>query len=434
MEKDLIKIGDKNYIIEIYFVNELHTSKIPLDLFVELKINESIYDPFYYGSLLIKNENNNFDRIKLPDDVGKIAYDFSSSGDNLIIIRIKDSNNDEKIYFFNIIEETSDTYDGNKVKKFLLVDMFEHHLENNKEVFSSSFLIDSNASQLSNQQRQVSNSNFIKGILASNFGTNIIKTDSWDDTVSKIFKTTNINESHLDALSEGVETAVTKSGMMCFLLKRDNKFIFKGIDSIFRNYIYDKNNISAKVTLITDEYDPNGAAQFLSIPISDYHLYNENSSDTLSNIVNVKSIHYDYSSKTFSFYNEESTISNTISKFTESALNNKLSITRPLGNKQKNNLIYKVLFSTSEDNYFSRFIGMNNILSALLESSTGLNMSAPGILNMETGSFINVDYYASLKNNLTSKLNGGWFVVAFEHTITLNSFTTEIASTKTFSI
>ena len=61
-------------------------------------------------------------------------------------------------------------------------------------------------------------------------------------------------------------------------------------------------------------------------------------------------------------------------------------------------------------------------------------MVSPGLFNLNTGNFIVVNNDISMFNKNLRKLDGGWFVTGFKHSLASDKFITEISSTKIYDI
>ena len=150
----------------------------------------------------------------------------------------------------------------------------------------------------------------------------------------------------------------------------------------------------------------------------------------MEKIINHKVVNYNFSKKTFNIFNEDNSVQATIDNIKDNFLNTKTTIDRVESPSIKNNTVFNSLYSTTSDENTVRYEGRNTILKNLMNLSTMLSFSTQSVYNIEVGNFININYETQYNNKLTNKLNGGWFVTAFKHTLTQNSFNSDIVCTK----
>ena len=98
---------------------------------------------------------------------------------------------------------------------------------------------------------------------------------------------------------------------------------------------------------------------------TDYNLYNENSIDTIENIINHKVINYDFKNKEFNIFSEDNSVESLTKNIRENFLNKKTDIVREESPSVKNNKIFRSMYSTTSDLNTARFEGRNNLLKNL---------------------------------------------------------------------
>jgi len=429
--RDYIIIDGERVGFDLTLYNKSKSISIPLDNFISFIVEEEISTPFQKGVIKLKNDNNRFDLLSVPNTNDKGDFTLAETGENLLILNL-DFQSTVKTYILFIIEESTETQNNIKVKNFFVEDSSLYTLRNNKTVFSTSSLLKGDTTQLSDKDRQINVSDAIKELIKDSLTVNLVNEDKWYISNSKTNHTTNFNDSRLDGLSYLLDKSVDQNDNTLLLLKRDNQFGLYSLQEMYNNYMNLNNvdNFGGNFTIIGEEYIRENINTVVSYKVNDYNLYNENSIDTIENIINHKVINYDFKNKEFNIFSKDNTVESLTKNIRENFLNKKTDIVREESPSVKNNKIFRSMYSTTSDLNTARFEGRNNLLKNLMNLSTMLSMKTDGVYNINVGNFININYETNYQNKTSKKLNGGWFVTALKHTLTQNSFGSEIVCTK----
>lgn len=417
--------------IDITLLNKSSKMPIPVDNFVGLEIEENINSPFYKGVLKIKNDNNRFDLIGSDTPNFKIEYNFLETGENFIVINLKRENK-IKSYLLFVTEESNGIENNIKVKTFFVENAYFYLLKNNKIPFSTTELIKGDVTQLSDEQRQVNISNAIEKLLKNSIDEFIIDKDHWYLSKTKTNFSSSYNESALDSLNFLLDKALDNDDNFLFCLQRDNVFSLWSIKDMYDSYLTRnyENNFGGNFLLVSEEMPEESRKNVLTMRVTDYNIYNENPKHTLDNLVNHKVINYDFKGKKFNLLSKDNSFHNLKTYINKELLNDNTIINREENPKITNNTIYKPLYTTTSNIETARHEGRNIIFKNLINLSTMLSFRSQGVFEVNTGNFINVTYQTENENQRSNKLNGGWFVVGYKHTYTINSFSSEIVCTK----
>lgn len=434
----VLNIGGEEIYLNILFFNNEYTNIIPLESFISLDIEENINSPFYKGVLTIRNEHNIFDTAKeyVQPDTNILKYDFLENGENYIYIKII-SNDSTKEYAFNIIKEYESIEKNTKAKNFVLVDIQLWYMMNSKTSFSTISLLEKDPSQLSNKDRMVDTGTAIKSLIKNSVNSFSINEENWSPSSSKIFHSSNHEDTILETLNKILENTLDIDGDNMLLLKRNNKFNLFSIKQMYKDFFknnYAKYNFGGRFSLNSDGAVPETPLTYNSIRINEYSIYNENSKNTLNSIINYKVFNYNNKDKKFNIYNEKNTTESTFDYLEKNYLGDKTLLNRGTNNNIKKNRYYKTFYSVSDDDKVVESEGKQDIIKNLLNYSTALNMVSPGLFNLDTGNFIVVNNDISMFNKNLRKLDGGWFVTGFKHSLTSDKFITEISSTKIYDL
>lgn len=414
-------------------IDKNRSMPIPLDNFISFIVEEDINSPFQKGVFKIKNDGNRHDTSKVPESITDKQLDFTlaETGENLLVLNLE-FNTFTKTYIFYIIEESSEVNNGVKVKNFFVEDAALYKLKTNKIPFSTSNLLKGDTTQLSDAQRKVLVSDSIKNIIEDSLTKNLVNNEYWYKSLNKINYTSNFNESRLDSLDFLMDKALDLNNNFLLLLKRKNQFGLYSIQELYSDYMNldFNNNFGGNFIMSNEEPITEKASTVVSYKANNYSIYNENSLDTMEKIINHKVVNYNFSKKTFNIFNEDNSVQSTIDNIKDNFLNTKTTIDRVESPSIKNNTVFNSLYSTTSDENTVRYEGRNTILKNLMNLSTMLSFSTQSVYNIEVGNFININYETQYNNKLTNKLNGGWFVTAFKHTLTQNSFNSDIVCTK----
>ena len=429
--RDYIIIDGERVGFDLTLYNKSKSISIPLDNFISFIVEEEISTPFQKGVIKLKNDNNRFDLLSVPNTNNKGDFTLAETGENLLILNL-DFQSTVKTYILFIIEESTETQNNIKVKNFFVEDSSLYTLRNNKTVFSTSSLLKGDTTQLSDKDRQINVSDAIKELIIDSLTVNLVNEDKWYISNSKTNHTTNFNDSRLDGLSYLLDKSVDQNDNTLLLLKRDNQFGLYSLQEMYNNYMNLNNvdNFGGNFTIIGEEYIRENTNTVISYKVNDYNLYNENSIDTIENIINHKVINYDFKNKEFNIFSEDNSVESLTKNIRENFLNKKTDIVREESPSVKNNKIFRSMYSTTSDLNTARFEGRNNLLKNLMNLSTMLSMKTDGVYYINVGNFININYETNYQNKTSKKLNGGWFVTALKHTLTQNSFGSEIVCTK----
>ena len=420
--------GEKVH-FQVTLINKNDVIPLPIDNFIELILEEDLNSPFCKGVLRVKNDKNRFDLQALP--TSQKNFNFIESGENLISIEIS-KKNITKLYVFYVVEETTSTQGGEKVKDIYIEDAYLYRLRNDRSLFTTTNLLQGDVTQLSDIDRQVNVSDAIQNLLQTSFDGNNINEDFWYKSSNKTNFTSNLKQSRLESLDFLLDKALDSNNNNLFLFKRNNSFELHSINDLFTKYLADGNikNFGGNFTLVNEQMQAEGLPQRLSTKVTDFTMYNENGMHTLNQLLNHKVIRYDFSSKKFDFYNSDNTIDSTLKHIRDKFLNKKTTVNREENDRIVKNILYKTIYTTNSDIESSRVEGRNVILKNLLSLSTMLSFKCKGIYNITPGQFINTHYSTRVPNKHSKKLNGGWMVVGYKHTFTINTFYSEIACTK----
>jgi len=417
----------------ITLINNGVSTIIPTDNFVSLSVEENINSPFYKGLLTIKNDNNSFDTGYFFGEgkVSEINFDFVETGENLILIQINRKDL-EKIYIFFVTDEYNETVNNVNCKNFVIEDSSFYTLRNRKIPFSTCDILETDTTQLSDADREVNISKAIDYLLTNNLTKNSTDKESWEQSANKIYFTSNCNDSLLTSLDYLMDKAIDKNNDPLYMFKRENKFYLYSLKKLYNDYLINNYNYNygGTYSISSDVTAKPGVKSSNSILISSYNLYNESSEDTLRDIVNHKVVNYSFKNKKFNLYNKDNTVRELKDNINKNFLNKNTQISRETNERIENNTYFKYLYTTNPSNLASRYEGRNILLKNLINLSTMLSFSCPGVFNINTGNFVNINYIDETSNKNLKKLNGGWFVVGYKHTFTTTSFTSEIACTK----
>lgn len=420
------------YSIVLYTKNK--TVPIPSDNFVSLIIEQDINSPFYKGVIKFKNDNNRFDLQGLNLDQrkgGSFNFNLEETGENLIEFIIERQKTPIK-YSLYIVDESTEIQNGTKIKNYFVEDSNLFYFKNNKKGFSTTELLNTDVSQLSDKNREVVVSDAIKRIIINTFNEEVIDENNWETSSNKIFYTSNINETILDSLDFLVFNGYDQNNTSLLLLKRNNKYGLYSINKMYNDYMSLKyqNNYGGNFLAINGEYTPETVKSHFSYQMKNYTIYNESSMDTIDNLINHKIVQYSYNNKKFNLFNKDNTIANLFETIKGNSLNKITTIKRDYSPSVKNNTYNKVLYTTTSDEETARYEGYNNLFKNLINFSTMLTFTSDGVFDLTPGNFINVNYNSDYYSDISTKLDGGWFVVGCKHKFTVNTFSTEVACSK----
>ena len=427
--KDYITIDGERVGFDLTLITKSKSISIPLDNFVSFILEEEISSPFQKGVIKLKNDSNRFDTLSIPN--ANVDFTLAETGENLFLLNLSFQST-TKTYIFFIIEESTEVQSGIKIKNFFVEDSTLYKLRNNKIVFSTSSLIKGDITQLSDKDRQVNVSDAIEEIITDSLTKNLVNKENWYNSISKINYASNFDESRLDSLDFLLDKSMDQNNNTLLLLKRDNQFGLYSVQEMYNNYLnlnyFD--NFGGNFTIVGEEYIPTKTNTVLGFKVNEYNMYNENSIDTIENIVNHKVVNYDFNNKKFNIFSKDNSIEAVTKNIKENFLNKRTDIVREESPSIKNNTIFKSIYSTTSDLETVRYEGRNTLLKNLITFSTMISMKSNGIYSINVGNFVNLNYETNYQNKMTKKLNGGWFVTALKHTLTQNSFGTEIVCTK----
>lgn len=433
-KNNFLNINGEFVELSIYLINQSITTAIPIDNFISFSVEEDINSPFYKGMLSVRNDSNTFDIQKnnLNANNKTLNYDFDESGTNLVNINL-DFQYKQLNYYFSITEENNEIVNNIKVKNFILEDTTYYFLNNNKVPYSTSSLLKGDTTQLSDKDRSINVSDVLKHIINDTLkDRDIIDSKNWAKSTNNINYSSCFNDTRLDALDYVLDKGVDKQNNFLYLFKRDNKFKLFSIEELCKNYFKNNynDNFGGSFNISTSKQIKSQPSAKIGIPVTDYSVYNENTNNTLNDLINYKVINYNFNDKKFNLFTSDNTIEKLSEHINNNFLSQKTKIDRNITPVIKKNIFYNYLYSTNPDLISTRYEGRNTLLKNLINLSTMLTIECKGTNNINTGNFINVNYPAENHNKKVRKLNGGWFVIGYKHTFTKDNFTSEIACTK----
>lgn len=490
-------IDNQKYIVKLVFINP-DGSVLPLSKsnLKELTINDNTFEPFNYSTISFVDNDNSFQRLNTdksetefqPElDILK-GYNFRGDGRDFLFIEIIPVENTNTSYglqeedyykkfgyrnLFVCIDDNENVENGNKIKRFNLMDFDHKLLKERKSFFSSSNLIESETPKflLSNKDREVSTGicikNLLKNILLAKSFDQIVDvigddfTPDFEDGVSKIFYTSTGNNNAYEDLLYILSKHVSDYSNNDFsIFKKDNftnKYSLRSVSSLFDNAYNDGNdsagNQNLEKIIITGSSDSDNFIQNSKktpITIASFGQYSEVkdikffNTDSLinSNKLTTKALHsYNFNQKSFNVDKKESDLVNVRENFDKNYVKNmKGDQNEPypnfLINQTKSlNLGFDNEYSLyGENTFLKQSEGLNKLLKSSIITNLAAEITLKGQLFRRSGKFISIDREGQYVDNLfDKKFLGIYFILNVDHLfINDTTYLNKILAVKTY--
>jgi len=439
----VVEANGTKFYVSVKFINDRGQSKvINKNEFSELSF-ESVYtSPFVMGRLqLIEIDQQN----KLKPG----SYQFSGSGGEFIHIKIQQqlgARADNRITILNhkfIVKNIVETTTGKNIPmlNYYFADIEFGALSYNRLPWSTVNML-SNGAQLNENNKKVYVSDAISNLLTSfckNENYDIIDTNNWDPSSTRIEYTLHHNQSPLTALHDLMSSYVSrKDKNMGLLLRQGGKFKLLSLDSIFKHaptpiasvMIHNNDNR----TYYTNNQDSTYFSrryQMIPVHISDVQYYPKNPDTAVDVVVDHSIISYDSKNKGFNIYNQPGSITNLKNTFNDILLPfpgsqrkevdvDKSNITKPNKN----------LTCIHESSNNSEFLGKSALQYKLINSADRISFNIPGSFLPSGGKFIGIELTGLPMNPIMKNMSGSWFVLQSTTTLAQNGFRTFLVNAK----
>lgn len=496
--KDFLAIiNKKNYLFRATLINpdnrmvDIYKSAIK-----ELYLNDNVFNPFMNGYVVIDNREDAIERYVTDPAVKEfnanavLARGYRTRGDARDILMLSivpiingvnpyDSSSEEFNamfgfrYVFALTNETDISDQNGKLKKYDILDFDQQILSEKNSFFSTVQMLDiKNASELTNNEREVETGKILKKMLADNLNdsSSIFTTVSgnkkitpyFEDGSSKIFYTSPANYTALDDIMYISSLHVSSDVAHDFsFLKKDNytgEYSLESASSIFSK-AYNKSTDSGgdyfienftvaggqsnSNIFVNDVKKPLKALEFGETgDILEIKFLNP-SGGLYQNKIKTTIVHsYSFLAKQFILNCEDGNIEAVKDTFTElyvnpmKGKNNSPAPNLILTNTQKTNQNYdnQFLVYTNHSDYIQMAVGRNKILKNALIQNIGVEITVQGALLRKSGCFISIDRQGSyIDNDFDDKFLGIYFVLNVDHTfVNDEEYLNKIIAVKTY--
>jgi hypothetical protein len=471
-------LHEQKYIFKPVFLNpDNNVLPITKSSIKTLTITDNIFSPFTSADMVIKNNDNVFERLKFsnsdteqnPELNDVQGFNIRGDGRDIMYLEIipieKNAYSDlgeefKRVFGFRntfVCQYDEEiTEEEGSYKRFKLMDYDELLLREKNIFFSTTKLLNLDnpleVQNLTNEERQVSTGNCLKLILKDALFVGDINAiidpagENFEPGASKIFYSSPSQSSAYDDMMYIYDRHVSDDTVSDFSIlskhqytglyslesvsKKFSRAYVKGVDTdsagkdaietVIISGLPEEGGTLSENERKTPLISPSFGEQS---QVRDYKFFNTDSL-LLSNKVNTKIVHsYDYDKKQFNAEQKSSNIETGKSVFAQNYVdgmkgqNGEPSPNLIVNDTKRRNLSHENTFSQYANNpALKRNAGVNKFLRNALLTNIGVELTLPGQVFRRSGKFINVERDGQyVDNKFDRKFIGTYFIINVEH-------------------